>query len=115
MGILKDAFGVGDKKAFNALLVEEFNKTKNLDSLLETIKSEGINLTRRQVIGKLSIMGVKNIVPKAAPKPKKDTGPTKKELIATLCKLVELEPADLLTFNNVKKSELAKLINAISS
>jgi len=104
----------GNKAAFNAGLVELFNRLeRNLDATMEALNGAGVNLSRRQVIGKLSIMGEKNIVPKAPTKPKADNGPTKKELIAQLAEKVGLVPADLLTFNNVKKAEIKRLIDAI--
>jgi hypothetical protein len=112
MGNLKELFDLGDKQAFNAVLVEEFHNAGSLEMLLEKLANEEVKLTRKQVIGKLAIMGEKNIVPKVAKVPK-NTGPSKKEMIKNLCDMVNLVPADLLTFNNVKKSELATLIKAI--
>jgi hypothetical protein len=114
MSVLKQLFDGGDKGAFNLELKKEFEKSLDLSVLLEVLKSEEINLTRKQVIGKLSFVGCKNIVPKTdKPKTVKDDGPSKKELIKTLADLVDLAVTDLLTFNNVKKSEIDSLISAI--
>jgi hypothetical protein len=108
-------FQAGEKTPFNLELVNLFEELgRDLTATVTCVNDWGIKLTRKQVSGKLSICGVKNIVPKTPTKPKKDTGPTKKELIAQLAEKVGLNPADLLTFNNVKKSELSLLINAIS-
>ena len=114
MSNLKELFDNGDKGKFNLALKSEFEKSLNLEVLLEVLKSEEINLTRKQVIGKLSFVGCKNIVPKTdKPKKPKDDGPSKKELIKSLADLVDLAVTDLLTFNNVKKSEIDGLISAI--
>jgi hypothetical protein len=108
-------FKEGNKTEFNQELVKLFNElSRDLSATVECLKSWDINLSRRQVSGKLSIMGEKNIVPKAPAKPKADNGPTKKELIAQLAEKVGLTPADLLTFNNVKKAEIKLLIDAIN-
>jgi len=114
MSGLKMLFDGGDKGAFNLELKKEFEKSLDLEILLEVLKSEDINLTRKQVIGKLSFVGCKNIVPKKETvKKPKDDGPSKKELIKELADLVDLQVTDILTFNNVKKSEISGLITAI--
>ena len=108
------------KTVFNQELVKFFETDpevdRNLDTCVKLLNDAGIKLSRRQVIGKLSICNVKNIVPKKdTPKVKKDNGPTKKELIANLVELLGLSVTDLLTFNNVKKAEIAKVIEAIKA
>jgi hypothetical protein len=114
MSVLKQLFDGGDKGAFNLELKKEFEKTLDLSVLLEVLASEEINLTRKQVIGKLSFVGCKNIVPKTEKvKKPKDDGPSKKELIAELCDLLNIPVTDVLTFNNVKKSEIDNLIASI--
>ena len=117
---LVSLFENGSKTDFNVELVNFFESDpevdRNLDTCVKLLNDAGINLKRQQVIGKLSICGVKNIVPKVdKPKVKKDNGPTKKELIANLAELLELSVTDLLTFNNVKKAEIAKVIKAVQA
>jgi len=120
MSKVKELFegGKEHKTELNQELVKLFHEfggvQGGLEQLMEYLKDEGINLSRKQVIGKLSISGVKQIVPKVE-KVKKDTGPTKKELITVLCDYLELSPVDLGTFNNVKKAELNTLISAVKN
>jgi len=107
-------FKAGDKTAFNLELVKLFNElSRDLSETVKCLNDWGIKLSRRQVSGKLSICGEKNIVRKTPAKPKAANGPTKKELVAQLAEKVGLSPADLLTFHNVKKAEIKLLIDAI--
>jgi hypothetical protein len=112
--IMVNLFKDGNKTEFNLELVKLFNElSRDLTATVDCVNGWGIKLTRKQISGKLAICGEKNIVPKTPKAPKADNGPTKKELIAQLAEKVNLSPADLLTFNNVKKAEIQLLINAI--
>ena len=107
--IIIEAYGKKDLKTVNTELVKMFNCcNRNLGMLMGKLKDiEGVKaLSRKSIIGKLSYMGEKNIVPKVDAPAKKDTGPTKKELVSKLVKLLECSIDDIATFNNVKKSEI---------
>jgi len=115
---LNTLYAENDKQGFNKVLVDFFEKDceRKIDVCVTALNDAGIALKRAQVIGKLSICGVKNIVPKVdKPKAVKDNGPTKKELIAELAKALDIGVTDILTFNNVKKSEIATVIKAVKT
>ena len=115
--ILIDAYTKGNLQTVNTELVKIFNSfDRDIDKTVEflmaipEVQTGKKPLKRATVIGKLSYMGEKNIVPAKEEKPKVDTGPTKKELVKQLMNLMQCNHEDIATFNNVKKSELEFLI-----
>lgn len=107
------------KAVFNAKLVEmftEFGGVENdaLPKVIEALKEAGIELSRKSVMGKLSISGVKQIVKQAPKKPKKE-GPTKKELINAFLKIVGLSISEIDSINNMRKQDIVNLTNAVKT
>ena len=107
------------KAVFNSKLVEMFNEfggceNNALDLIMDELKEAGIELTRKQVQGKLSISGVKQIV-KQKPKAKKKEGPTKKDLIVAFLRVVGLSIGEVDSLNNMRKADIEKLTEAVNN
>ena len=120
------AFGDKQNKAgFNALLKEAFlelggAENNAVDTLNEALIEADIKLKktkkecRASLIGKLGVMGVKQIVKKKTPATKKDPNePTKKDLIKSLVSLLGVELDEVDTLNNMRKGDIVTLINAV--
>jgi len=115
-----------NKAGFNALLLGAFNdlggaENNAVDVLNEALIDAGILLKktkkecRASLIGKLGVMGVKQIVKKKEAKKKDPNEPTKKDLINTLVALLEIEVADIDTVNNMRKGDILTIIHAVES
>ena len=85
-----------------------------LDVIMRVLHDNNVNLSRKQVIGKLTYSGVKQVVKKPEkPEKVKDNGPTKKEVLASICSKTGVSMADFSTFLNVKKNQLILLDNLL--
>lgn len=122
--VLIDAYLKGDLQTVNTELVKIFNSfnrdlNKTVDYIYNIQEVQGVRgrkpLTRGCIIGKLSYMGEKNIVPAKPAKPKKDTGPTKKDILLDIVDALQCSINDIDTFNNVKKSQLTFLLNEVNT
>ena len=110
-----------NKAPYNALLLEMFNKLGGMeagavDLMIPELVKAGITIKRASLIGKLSIMGVKQIVkPKAKAAKKKDEGPTKKELVTSFLELLALTIDKADSLNNCRKGDMSNMIGAFKA
>ncbi len=84
---------------------------KIIESIPELAKTFVNKDMRRSAMGIIQSAGKWKKLEKPAPK-KKDEGPTKKELAGIFCNCFDLEVSDVPTLLNMRKVELAILIDA---